>query len=93
MRCRAIENQVCLVSSACVLTGDSFFRVPKVHGRSCIVDRNGSIVAEVGLRAGVAVACLDLDEPSLAAISNQQTLMRDRRPETYGGLVAEPGRD
>ena len=89
MKCRAIENQVCLVSAACVLTGDTFFRVPKIHGRSCIVDRNGTIVVEVGIRAGVAVAGLDLDEPSLAAISNQQTLTRDRRPETYGRLVRD----
>jgi len=61
MRCRAVDNGVVLASSAFVITGGSF-RDPKIHGRSCVVDQRGSILAEVGLRVGVAVASLDLDE-------------------------------
>lgn len=86
MKARALENQVCLVSSACLLTGSGFFRVPKIHGRSCIVDWHGTIVAEVGLRTGIAVATLDLDEDRLQ-VSYEGLLAHERRPESYGPLV------
>ncbi|HRU06861.1 MAG TPA: carbon-nitrogen hydrolase family protein, partial [Candidatus Brocadiia bacterium] len=57
MRCRAVDNGVVLASSAFVITGGSF-RDPKIHGRSCVVDQRGSILAEVGLCVGIAVAAV-----------------------------------
>jgi len=93
MKARAAENQVCLVSAACVLTGDSYFRVPKIHGRSCIVDWNGTIVAEVGIRTGVAVATLDFDERGVLQVSHGRTLAGERRPETYTRLVSDQKRE
>jgi len=90
MKARAAENQVCLVSAACVLTGDPFFRVPKIHGRSCVVDWNGTIVAEVGSRTGTVVAGLDLDERGVLQVSHEDMLTTRRRPETYGRLTSEP---
>jgi N-carbamoylputrescine amidase len=89
MRARAMENQVCLVSAACLLTGSGFFRVPKIHGRSCIVDWHGTIVAEVGLRIGVTVATLDFDEDRQVQVSHEGNLAHERRPETYGPLVGD----
>jgi len=87
MKARAMENQVHLVSSAFLLTGAGSFRAPKIHGRSCILDRSGAILAEVGLRLGVAVATVDLDAASLA---RDATLRAHRRPGLYGEIVAQP---
>jgi len=87
MRARAIENRVCPVSSAWVLTGDPFFRAPKIHGRSCVVDWDGTILAEVGIRVGAAVTPLDIDEVERRREGRKQMLKDERRPETYGLLV------
>ena len=87
MKARAIENQVCLVSSAFVLTGYSDFRAPKIHGRSCIIDPSGVVLAEVGVRTGVAVATLDLDAPSLDFVERCGARFPQRRPQLYGDLA------
>jgi len=88
MRARAIENAVFLVSSAYVLTGSRFFRVPKVHGRSCIIDPSGAILAEVGNRCGVAVATVDLDEEvKWQTLGTRKNQLDERRPHLYGRLT------
>ncbi|OGV77494.1 MAG: hypothetical protein A3K19_27940 [Lentisphaerae bacterium RIFOXYB12_FULL_65_16] len=86
MKARAIDNLVCLVSSAYVLTGSGFFRVPKIHGRSCIIDASGTVVAEVGRRLGVATATVSLGDPRQA--QDRRTLQEHRMPHLYGELVA-----
>ena len=88
MKTRAIENGLCLVSSAYLLTGDNFFRVPKIHGRSCIIDWSGSILAEVGRRLGVATATIDLAELRKRAEHRRSSLLRERLPGLYGELTA-----
>lgn len=87
MKARAIENQMCLVSSAFLLTGSSFFRVPKIHGRSCIIDWSGTILAEVGRRLGVAVAAFDLDELRENRQRRQRKLRQNRCPWLYRQLA------
>ena len=90
MKTRAIENQVCLVSAAFLLTGSGGFRVPKIHGRSCIIDSSGVILAEVGLRTGVAVATFDFDAPGLDFVERCGGRFLQRRPQTYRELVESP---
>ena len=87
MKARAMENQVHLVSSAFLLAGPGAFRAPKLHGRSCILDPSGAILAEVGPRLGVAVATVDLDAAPRAC---DATLRAHRRPDLYGEIVAQP---
>lgn len=82
MRARAMENAVLLVSSAYFLGGAPFFRVPKIHGRSCIVDQSGTILAEVGQRLGLAVATVDI--PPYPATTRP---FADRLPHLYGALT------
>jgi len=90
MKTRAIENSLCLVSSAYALTGDLFFRVPKMYGRSCILDWSGAILAEVGRRLGVATATIDRDELHKQAEHRRDTLLRERLPASYQE-IAEDG--
>ena len=87
MKTRAIENGLCLISSAYLLSGDSFFRVPKIHGRSCIIDWSGSILAEVGRRLGIATATIDLAELSKQTEHRRNTLLRERLPSLYGEIA------
>ena len=85
MKARAMENGLCLVSAGFVLCGDPDFRAAKVHGRSCIIDAAGVILAEVGCRAGVAVAAVDFDAPRPA--DQPGAPLAHRRPEAYGALT------
>jgi len=87
MKARAIDNKLCLVSSAYLLTGSGFFRVPKIHGRTCIIDWTGTVVAETGRRLGVAVAALDLDELHANRLSREKAFQRERLPRLYGELA------
>jgi predicted amidohydrolase len=89
MRARAMENGVHLVSSGFVLSGDADFRAAKVHGRSCVIDPAGVVLAEVGCRTGVAVATVDFDAPRPADLPGAP--LAHRRPEAYGPLVAGGG--
>lgn len=89
MRARAMENGLCLVSSGFVLSGDPDFRAAKVHGRSCIIDPAGVILADVGCRTGLATAAIDFDTPRPA--DQPGAPLSSRRPEAYGALT-EGGR-
>lgn len=86
MKARAMENGVCLVSSAFVLCGDPDFRAPKIHGRSCIIDPGGVILAEVGCRTGIATATVEFGRARPADLPGAP--LENRRPEVYGELVA-----
>ena len=81
LRARAMENMVCIVSAGSFLGGDAGFRTARMYPRSCVVDGNGTIVAEVGRRVGWAAATLDLD-----AVYGSQARLSDRRPEVYRDL-------
>ena len=87
LRARAMENLMWIVSSGYFLGGDTSFRVPKMNGRSSIVGWDGTILAEVGPRLGVAAATLDLDEPHFSQASRQEMLHTHRMPRCYGRLT------
>lgn len=83
MRARAMENQIFLVSSAMFFGGSAYFRAPKIFGRSCIVSRDGVILAEVGHRTGIAVAEVDFDAEHCRHAECHKVMLKDRKPETY----------
>jgi len=87
MRARAMENQMFLVSSAMFLEGEPFFKAPKVYGRSCIISWEGTVLAEVGRRTGIAIAQLDFDEPRFSQAKRRKMLFAHRKPEAYAVLV------
>lgn len=86
LRARAMENLVCVVSSGCFLGGGVDFRVPKIFPRSCVVDPNGTILAEVGRRTGLAVAGVDLDSPWVSQAGKAEILGIHRQPQLYAEL-------
>ena len=86
LRARAMENLVCLVSSGCFLEGDTDFRTPKIFPRSCVVDPNGTILAEVGRHTGLAVAGVDLDSPRVSQAEKAEIFGTHRQPHLYGEL-------
>jgi len=86
MRARAMENLTFVVSSAYVLTGRNFFREPRMYGRSCVIDWAGTVLAEVGRRAGVASATIDLDEARSIQLHRKDTFYDHRMPACYGAI-------
>lgn len=89
MRARAMENLVWLVSSGYFLGGDGFFRVPKMNGRSCVAGWDGTILAEVGRRVGVAAATIAIDETRSSQSSRENMLHHHRMPMCYGRLTRQ----
>lgn len=88
MRARAMENSVYVVPAAYLLADDPGFRIPKIHGRSCVIDRAGTILAEVGRRLGVAVATLEIDSPRTDESPKATERFGQRMPHLYGELAA-----
>jgi predicted amidohydrolase len=86
MRARAMENKVCMVSTAYLLAGGPDFRAPKIHGRSCVIDPAGVIVAEVGNRIGVATATVEFDD-SAKQTGPSSAPFEHRLPGTYRELT------
>ena len=94
LRSRAIDNQIYCVSA-------NYVNLPylpgKSMGRAAIIGLDGRFRADTGNRPGVVSALLDLEEgyemwytgevkrrfPTL-----RHTLLRTRRPETYGLICA-----
>ena len=94
IRSRAIDN--------CVYVARSSYGTPQAvawlpgmtAGKSCIVDYEGTVLADTGTRVGVATHIIDLDQPRVRERSfggevgdAAQFLRQDRRPETYGRLL------
>jgi predicted amidohydrolase len=97
LRSRAIDNGVYLVSSCYAVRGTGAWRPGMMVGRSGVVAPDGHIMAEMAREAGVATATVDLDDPRLVhsfSIAGEfpfdEEIRRDRRPDTYGLLVAAP---
>ncbi|MBN1671057.1 MAG: carbon-nitrogen hydrolase family protein [Kiritimatiellae bacterium] len=91
LRARAIENGLWLVSSAYFLGGKNFYKVPRIFGRTCIVSWDGTILAEVGKKTGLASAEIDLDEKRSLQRDRDTCLFKERRPELYAKICEGAG--
>lgn len=91
LRARAMENLVHIVSAGSVLKGRGGFREPKICPRSCVVDPQGFIRAEVGYRLGMAWATVDLADEPHAQNSRINLTHHHRMPHTYGELTKPVG--
>jgi N-carbamoylputrescine amidase len=56
------------------------------YGNSFVADPLGRIIAKAGSEEQVVVA--DLDPGAIRATRDMLQMLRDRRPETYGRLLA-----
>lgn len=81
MRGHAVANgvYVAAVNRVGAEDGLTFF------GRSFVADPDGAVVADAGGDEEILIARLERDR--LRETRNQAQFLRDRRPETYGGLL------
>jgi N-carbamoylputrescine amidase len=82
MRGHAIANSIFV--AACnrvgVEDGQGFY------GRSFVADPAGQLIAEAG-RGTEQVVMATLQRETLRAVRDTHQFLRDRRPESYGGLL------
>ncbi len=95
LRARAIDNGVYMVSSCFSVAENRAWRPGMMLGRSSIVAPDGTILADAGHHPGLAITTVDLDQPRLAHDFTrggdhvfQEEMLGDRRPDTYGVIVA-----
>lgn len=80
---RACENQVFVAyANRCGVEGSLTY-----VGQSTVAGPDGAVVVQAGREA--ALLLVELDKERIAEVRNSYTYIKDRRPETYGGLQAE----
>ena len=94
VRSRAVDGCVYLVRSSYGHPPDVVWRPGMMAGGSCIVDFEGTILSDAGVRTGICALRIDLDLPRLRERSfggeigdPREFLRQDRRPETYRSLI------
>lgn len=98
-RARAVDTTCHLVRASYGLPAGEDYAPGKVYGGSCVIAPDGTVLAEAGLYAGLALADVDLRTPwSRPRCSGADPepvrafLREDRRPELYDPLTtAGPG--
>lgn len=95
-RARAIDNGVYFVPCG---FGRKIDRWGGNYGRSCIIDKNGILVADAGYKDGLASTVIDLEDVRLvsgyggAGVSDaRQRLVREMRPDLYEQMAEEARR-
>jgi len=93
VRARAVDNYVYVVRSSYGHADDVAWVPGMAPGKSCIVDFEGTVLADAGMRVGLCEHALDLDRPRTrersygGEVGDGARFMReDRRPDTYGKL-------
>ncbi|MCC7353404.1 MAG: carbon-nitrogen hydrolase family protein [Anaerolineae bacterium] len=99
MRSRAIDHLIFLVSSSFGVSPNRAWKPGMLFGRSCIIGRDGTFIADAGHIEGIAIATIDLDRPQLmdvlddvygSDIRDVRTMRHAaRRPDLYGLLTKQ----
>lgn len=96
VRCRALDNCVHIARASYGTAADIPWMPGLTAGTSCIVDCEGTVLADAGPRVGVASCVIDLDRRQVKErsfggdIGDAAEFMRqDRRPATYGRLLTD----
>lgn len=94
VRARAVDNGLHIVRSSYGHGADVAWMAGMAPGKSCIVDFEGTILADAGPRVGWCSHTIDLARPRPkersfgGQIGDARRFMReDRRPATYGSLI------
>jgi len=94
-RARALDYSVYVVRSSYGVVEGQVWNPGMMIGRSCIIDRDGTIVTDLGHKAGMITAKIDLKNPRLmegpggmGRVDIRKFMLEDRRPETYGDILS-----
>lgn len=92
-KARALDNSVFIVRSSYGVDAKTAWKPGIMIGRSCIIDRSGVIVADLGHHSGMLFADIDIDAPLLGEgpggtgpVDYKKTLEDARRPELYAPI-------
>jgi len=90
LKARAVDNCVYVVRSSYGYDASVPWAPGMMVGKTCIVDFEGTVLADTGRRVGLAIQHLDLDRPRARERSfggqigdARAFIIEDRRPETY----------
>jgi predicted amidohydrolase len=94
-RARAIDQCVIIVRSSFGFEPDVAWRPGMFFGRSCVIDRDGTVIADAGHSSGLAIASVDVAKPRLMDVVDgggdvrdlRKMLQRHRAPWTYARLT------
>lgn len=100
MRARALDHAIFLVSSSFGVRDGFPWKPGMLFGRSCVIGRDGTILADAAHEQGLATARVDLDRPRLIECLDEsqgaglikelgELIRQDRRPELYREIVEQ----
>jgi predicted amidohydrolase len=100
MRARALDHSIFLVSSSFGVRDGVPWKPGMLFGRSCVIGRDGTILADVGHEQGYVTRTVDLDRPHLIECLDEsqgqglikelgQLLQEDRRPDLIRQALSE----
>lgn len=95
LRSRAVDNMAVVVRSSYGYADGVAWEPGMFFGRSSIIDRDGTVLADVGHRSATATTTIDLARPVLMQVADdgsnvqdlQQLIFTQRRPDTYRALT------
>jgi predicted amidohydrolase len=98
MRARALDHSIFLVSSSFGVREGVPWKPGMLFGRSCVIGRDGTIIADAAHDQGIASARVDLDRPHLMECLDEsqgqglikelgELLHQDRRPDLYREIL------
>ena len=100
MRARALDHSMFLVSSSFGVRDGVPWKPGMLFGRSCVIGRDGTILADAGHEQGLVTRRIDLDRPHLIECLDESQgqglikelgilLQEDRRPDLYREALQE----
>ena len=95
LRARAVDNCLYVARSSYGYAADVAWTPGMMVGKSCVVDFEGTILADAGPRVGLCLQRIDLDRPRARERSfggevgdARRFMLQDRRPDTYERLTS-----
>jgi len=89
-RARSLDNSVFIVRSSYGVSPGIAWKPGIMIGRSCIIDRSGTIIADMGHNSGTLSANIDIGSPLMSegpggtgTVNYRDVIKSSRRPELY----------
>jgi predicted amidohydrolase len=100
MRARALDHAIFLVSSSFGVRDGIPWKPGMLFGRSCVIGRDGTILADASHEQGLASTKVDLDRPRLVECLDEsqgqglvkelgELIRQDRRPDLYREVLEQ----
>lgn len=88
-----MDYSVYIVRSSYGVEEDQLWSPGMMIGRSCIIDRDGTIIADLGHKTGIVTVNINLKKPRLMEcpggigdVNIREFMLEDRMPETYSDI-------